>query len=79
MSEAFYDAGIAMHHPLGIEPEGGGSLETLNHTIMGWGYWSYTTPAPSVDAWKVRAHTCRRSSAHEWLDGRVVAACGAVA
>lgn len=55
----FYDVSAALHHPVAIEPEGGG---TATGTVvpdlggghpgewdtMGWGYWTYPY-VPSVE------------------------------
>jgi hypothetical protein len=54
--EEFYLASTADHHPIAIEPEGGGDVESMNWATMGWGYWSYPF-VPMVDNWK-------------WLDPR---------
>jgi len=36
--ETFWDDSVAANHPLALEPEGGGTLASLNYTKMGWGY-----------------------------------------
>jgi hypothetical protein len=54
--EDFYLASTAINHPIAIEPEGGGNIESMNWAGMGWGYWSYPF-VPLVDNWK-------------WLDPR---------
>ena len=38
MSE-FYAKGLAAGHPPAIQPEGGGTLTSMNYTAQGWGYW----------------------------------------
>lgn len=50
----FWSQGLADHNPLALEPEGGGQLETLSFSKMGWGYW-FSVPypfVPMVDIWK---------------------------
>merc|ERR1719424_1583507 len=49
--QTFYDAGVKRNHPMALEPEGGGDLESMNWDTMGWGYWQYPY-IPSVDLWK---------------------------
>jgi hypothetical protein len=41
--QTFYGTSLALHHPVAIEPEGGGqaSLGFANWDTMGWGYWKY--------------------------------------
>mmetsp|Transcript_36015 Transcript_36015/g.113108 ORF Transcript_36015/g.113108 Transcript_36015/m.113108 type:complete len:229 (-) Transcript_36015:29-715(-) len=62
---AFWNASLAVHHPLGLEPEGGGTDEALNWATMGWGYWRYPA-VPAVNRFKFltrgrfMAHVCNR-------------------
>jgi iron(II)-dependent oxidoreductase len=52
VSEEFYAASLDVGHPLAIEPEGGGVVESLGWDTMGWGYWHYDTVAPALSKWK---------------------------
>ena len=46
--EEFYNDAMAAGHPTAIQPEGGGTVSSLNFTSMGWGYWSYPTIPPGI-------------------------------
>lgn len=64
ISRNFFDAGIAVGHPIAIEPEIGPTLSSLEYVKMGWGYWEYPF-VPSIDLWKWlerrhRTHVCDR-------------------
>ena len=52
IDEAFYKDGLASDHPLGIQPEGGPQLSSLEWSTMGWGYWDWSPFIPPVDQWK---------------------------
>eukprot|EP00486_Rosalina_sp_Unknown_P008782 CAMPEP_0201589924 /NCGR_PEP_ID=MMETSP0190_2-20130828/172184_1 /ASSEMBLY_ACC=CAM_ASM_000263 /TAXON_ID=37353 /ORGANISM="Rosalina sp." /LENGTH=962 /DNA_ID=CAMNT_0048045033 /DNA_START=27 /DNA_END=2915 /DNA_ORIENTATION=+ len=39
-------------HPIALEPEGGGSLQSMNWDTMGWGYWTPYAYKPYVGKWK---------------------------
>ena len=48
-----------------LEPECGGSIDTLNFTFSGWGYWENRFPEPCVCRWhwlenKRMTHVCDR-------------------
>eukprot|EP01084_Bolivina_argentea_P290188 498398_1 len=45
------------NHPIAIEPEGGGTLQSMNWDTLGWGYWPENNYKPNVGQWK-------------WNDGR---------
>lgn len=47
----FWDASLAVDHPVALEPEGGGNDEALNWSTMGWGYWP-NQKIPVVDRFK---------------------------
>ena len=36
--ESFWDESVSLGWPLGLEPELGGSLDSMNWGTMGWGY-----------------------------------------
>eukprot|EP01084_Bolivina_argentea_P290193 498408_1 len=53
--EEFYTYSVNTYgHPIAIEPEGGGSLQSLNYDTIGWGYWTETGYdfEPLVGHWK---------------------------
>jgi formylglycine-generating enzyme required for sulfatase activity len=52
--QEFFDESAKLGHPISLEPEGGGSDQSLNWETMGWGYWNYPAfPAgPTVDRFK---------------------------
>ena len=55
MPSDFYAASVAAGNPLALEPEGGGALNTVAWTKLGWGYWG--GPAvPDIDTWKWVEH-----------------------
>ncbi len=49
---AFWQAAVEAGYPLALEPEGGGSDESLNWSTLGWGYWNYSSTVPVVDRQK---------------------------
>ena len=58
ISEDFYTYSVNKYdHPIALEPEWGGTLDTLNWDTLGWGYWPCSNYKPNVDKWK-------------WYDGR---------
>eukprot|EP01084_Bolivina_argentea_P290185 498392_1 len=49
----FYTYSVSKYnHPIALEPEGGGSLQSMNWDTMGWGYWHPYTYQPYVGKWK---------------------------
>jgi formylglycine-generating enzyme required for sulfatase activity len=53
IGKEFWDAGMAVDHPLAFEPECGlgGDLSNLQWDVMTWGYWPYPA-APVIDRYK---------------------------
>ena len=52
VDEEFFQAAKDLGHPIAIEPEGGGIVDSLNWDTMGWGYWNYNSVPPPVSKWK---------------------------
>lgn len=78
INQSFWNASVSLGHPLALEPEGGGSLDTLAWTKMGWDYWEWSqngkyVEMPPVGMWhwlerKHRSHPCDRWSTNHTTD-----------
>ena len=65
MLQVFFDASYWDTTQSVLEPECGGSIDTLNFTFSGWGYWENRFPEPCVCRWhwlenKRQTHVCDR-------------------
>ena len=65
MLQVFFDASYWDTTQSVLEPECGGSIDTLNFTFSGWGYWENRFPEPCVCRWhwlenKRMTHVCDR-------------------
>ena len=80
--KSFWDAALAVDHPLAFEPEIGGTDAALNWTTLGWGYWKFKNLVPVVDRFKFLSrgkfltHACDRwnknktdNLQHAWFNG----------
>ena len=72
MPSEFWSKSVAAGAPLALEPEGGGVLESVAWTKMGWGYWS-PDPIPQIDTWKWLehrhiSHICNRWNTAHTID-----------
>ena len=65
MPAPFFADAAAAGAPLALQPEGGGSLETLAWSKWGWGYWG-GAPIPSVDALKWVEHRHATQICNRW-------------
>jgi iron(II)-dependent oxidoreductase len=74
MPESFWDASIAAGRPLALQPEGGGSIDSLAWDKAGWGYWPNDFgQIPVVDELKVVEHRhitmiCNRWNVNHTVD-----------
>jgi hypothetical protein len=50
--EGFFDDSVKDGRPAAIQPEGGGTVASMNFTSMGWGYWREHAAVPTVDLLK---------------------------
>ncbi len=65
MGQVFFDESYWDSAPSVLEPECGGSIDTLNFTFSGWGYWENRYSKPCVCRWhwlenKRMTHVCDR-------------------
>ena len=72
MPQEFWAQSVAAGAPLALEPEGGGALETVAWTKMGWGYWDGDA-IPQIDTWKWIerrhiSHICNRWNTQHTID-----------
>ena len=50
--QSFYDAAVARHHPIALEPESSAPVTAVGYDTLNWGEgWRYTVP-PKVDTKK---------------------------
>lgn len=72
MPRTFFDASVAAGRPLALQPEGGPSLQGLEWTKMGWGYWPQPfVPAVDMFKWVERRHMtqiCNRWATNHTTD-----------
>jgi len=52
IDESFWNASVTAGDALGIQPEIGPTVASLEWTKMGWGYWDLTQAVPPVDMYK---------------------------
>eukprot|EP01084_Bolivina_argentea_P290183 498388_1 len=57
-------------HTIAIEPEGGGSLQSMNWDTMGWGYWHPYTYQPYVGKWKWYEAKRMTNVCNRWAQNR---------